>query len=92
MVQSQGRHACACREVRRAEVQVDYASRWWFFQRSRLRVRYDFEGVTAAGETVAVQEQALIRVAYYRPGRYGGGTPIVTGVALLREGEKSNEG
>lgn len=75
----------ACREVRRAEVQVDYASRWWFFRRSRLRVRYDFEGVTEAGETVVVQEQALIRVAYYCPGRYGAGTPIVTGVTLLPE-------
>lgn len=75
----------ACREVRRAEVQVDYASRWWFFRRSRLRVRYDFEGVTGTGETVIVQEQALIRVACYRPGRYGAGTPILTGVTLLPE-------
>lgn len=64
---------------------MDYASRWWFFRRSRLRVSYNFEGVTEAGETVVVQEQALIRVAYYCPGRYGAGTPIVTGVTLLPE-------
>ena len=75
----------ACRELRRAEVQVEYASRWWFFRRGHLRVRYDVEGVTEEGEVVTVQEQALLKVDYIRPGRYGTGTPIVQAVTLLTD-------
>lgn len=81
MLPMAGRRARVCGE------EEEQMERWLVFLAAALLigVPIDLFRTYDMLELFARTMQALIRVACYRPGRNGAGTPIVTGVTLLPE-------